>query len=288
MKLLRKILVPMELSDLDVRIMQFVAGLGTYGIGEALLANVTREIGVEAPVARKQERDRGRFIGKLAAILTDAGVNVTAVPLAGVPTEEILRAAHEEGVSLIVTATHGKSALNEFVAGSVSETVGRKSKVPVLMVPFRMLASLPTDDAAYDAGATVFEQVIYPTDFSDVSERTLELVKSFDGEHVGQVCVTHVVDPKELRGERERESLLRSDGRILAAIAEELEEQGLSCDRVLEVGPVIAELLELAEHRAATSFVMGSHGRGVTEEIFVGSVSQNVIRMSALPVFVTH
>lgn len=288
MELFRKILVPLELGELDTRIMHFVAGLGRYGIGETLLANVTREIGLEAPVARRQERDRGKLIATLASILTDAGVNVTAVPLAGKPTEEILNAAAEENVSLIVTATHGKSALNEFVVGSVSETVGRRSKVPVLMVPYRMLAMTPTDAATYDAGAHVFDRIVYPTDFSDASERMLDLMKALDGATVGEVVVTHIVDPKELRAEHERQAVLRSDARILAAICDELNDQGLSASSVLDIGPVIAELLELAEDRGATSFIMGSHGRGISEEIFVGSVSQNVIRMAGLPVVITH
>lgn len=288
MDLFRKILVPIELSDLDLRIMQFVAGLGRYGIGEALLANVTRSLGVEAPVAVKQEQDRGRLISSLAVILTDAGVNVTAVPLAGAPTEEILRSAHDEHVSLIVTGTRGKSALSEFVVGSVSETVGRKSKVPVLMVPYRMLAELPSDAAAFEVGQWIFEHVVHPTDFSDVSERMLDLVKSLDGDLVGEVVVAHVVDPKELHAEVQREAALRSDRRILAAMSEELAERGIPSSTVLEVGPVIAELLELAEKIDATCFIMGSHGRGVSEEIFVGSVSQNVIRMSGRPVFITH
>ncbi len=287
MELFRKILVPLELAEMDERIMHFVAGLGRYGIGEVLLVNVKREIGLEAPVAVRREQDRGKMIASLASILTDAGVNVTAVPLAGVPTDAILRAAHEEGVSLLVTATHGKSLLNEFVVGSVSETVGRRSKVPVLMVPYRMLAAVD-QEAAHSAGARVFDRIVYPTDFSDVSERMLDMVKELDGGKVGEVLITHIVDPKELRNDSQRDATLRSDARILAAIASELAERGVEASAVLETGPVIAELLDLADDRSATSFIMGSHGRGLSEEIFVGSVSQNVVRMAGLPVFVTH
>ncbi len=288
MELFRKVLVPIELSELDERIMKFVAGLGRYDIGEVMLVNVTRMTGVEKPVAVKQERDRGKLIAELAGVLTDAGVNVTAVPLAGAPTEEILREAHDEHISLIVTGTRGKSALNEFVVGSVSETVGRKSKVPVLMVPYRMLAELASDTAAFQAGAALLENIVYPTDFSNVSERMLDLIKDLDSERVGTVHVAHIVDPKELRTESHRDAALRSDRRILAAICEELDDCGINSECSLDVGPVIAELLELAETRRATCFIMGSHGRGISEEIFVGSVSQNVIRMAGKPVLITH
>lgn len=288
MDLFRKILVPMELSDLDRRFMSFIAGLGRYDVGEVMLVNVTRSTGLEAPIAARQEADRGRLIAELASILTDAGVHVSAVPLGGVSSDQIVRAAHEEGVSLIVSGTWGKSALNEFVAGSVTDTLGRKATVPVLMVPYQMLAEMPDDNDCANAGGALLERVVYPTDFSDVSERMLDLVKSLDGTKVGRVTVAHVVDPKELRTEHHREATLRSDDRILGAIAEELREKGIDAATALEVGPVIAELLVLAETREATCFIMGSHGRGISEEIFVGSVSQNMIRSSGLPVVITH
>jgi nucleotide-binding universal stress UspA family protein len=288
MELFRKVLVPIELSELDARIMRFVAGMGEYGLGEVMVTHVNRTTGLEAPVAAREERDMGRLTAELASILTDAGVNVTSVPATGAPVDEILRVAHEEDCTLIVTGTRGKSALNEFVAGSVSESLGRRSTVPVLMLPYRMLGSLAGDEAAVAAGRMLLEKVVYPTDFSDVSERTLDLVKGLDADRVGDVVVAHIVDPKDLRGEHQREAALRSDMRILAAIADELADCGLEADTALEVGPVIAELLELAENVGATSFVMGSHGRGISEEIFVGSVSQNVIRSAGLPVFVTH
>jgi nucleotide-binding universal stress UspA family protein len=268
--------------------MEFVAGLGRYDIGEVVLANVTRMTGVEAPVAERRELDRGKMIADLASILTNAGVNVSAVPLAGAPHEEILRAAHDGHVSLIVTGTRAKSALSEFMVGSVSETVGRKSKTPVLMVPYRMLAELPDDKATYEAGRTLLDSVVFPTDFSDVSERVLDLIKGLEGPEIGGVTVAHIVDPRELPTESQRQAALRSDRRILAAICDELAERGIDGQCSLVVGPVVAELLELAESKDATCFIIGSHGRGISEEVFVGSVSQNVIRMSGRPVLITH
>jgi len=52
----------------------------------------------------------------------------------GVPLTEILRVEQEEGVSVTVIGSHGKSNVKEMLLGSVSEKVIRKSERPVLVI----------------------------------------------------------------------------------------------------------------------------------------------------------
>lgn len=51
----------------------------------------------------------------------------------GHPSEEILRAAHEEGVDLIIVGCGGKSRFKKFMTGCASSEVEKKAKVPVLI-----------------------------------------------------------------------------------------------------------------------------------------------------------
>jgi len=67
-------------------------------------------------------------------------LKVIPIVTAGVPAEEIKRFAEEEGIDLIVLATHGRTGLRHILMGSVAERVVRLSGVPVLTVkprPFR-------------------------------------------------------------------------------------------------------------------------------------------------------
>ena len=57
----------------------------------------------------------------------------------GVPDIDIVRAAKELAVDLIVMATHGRSGLQHFVLGSVTEHVIREASCPVLVL--RAMAS---------------------------------------------------------------------------------------------------------------------------------------------------
>ena len=66
--------------------------------------------------------------------LAAAGVPARAVVKSGVAWEEILRAAREEQVDVIVMGTHGRTGLNRMLLGSVTERVLRQASCPVLTV----------------------------------------------------------------------------------------------------------------------------------------------------------
>jgi nucleotide-binding universal stress UspA family protein len=63
-----------------------------------------------------------------------AGVEVEFVTLEGHPAEKILDFAEKKAVDMIVVGSLGKTDVERFMLGSVSEKVVRNAKVPVLVV----------------------------------------------------------------------------------------------------------------------------------------------------------
>jgi nucleotide-binding universal stress UspA family protein len=63
-----------------------------------------------------------------------AGVEVEFVILEGHPAEKILDFAEKKGVDMIVVGSLGKTDVERFLLGNVSEKVVRNAKVPVLVV----------------------------------------------------------------------------------------------------------------------------------------------------------
>jgi nucleotide-binding universal stress UspA family protein len=61
-------------------------------------------------------------------------VDVESIILEGNPVEEILDFAEKNDIDLIVMGTQGKSAVQRFLIGSVSENVVRHSERSVLVV----------------------------------------------------------------------------------------------------------------------------------------------------------
>ncbi|HYK76680.1 MAG TPA: universal stress protein [Daejeonella sp.] len=53
----------------------------------------------------------------------------------GSPKTEILATADECHADLIILGTHGRTGFDHFISGSVAESVVRKSKCPVLIIP---------------------------------------------------------------------------------------------------------------------------------------------------------
>ncbi|MGB4775890.1 MAG: universal stress protein [Daejeonella sp.] len=53
----------------------------------------------------------------------------------GNPKDEILATADECDADMIILGTHGRTGLDHFLSGSIAESVARKAKCPVLIVP---------------------------------------------------------------------------------------------------------------------------------------------------------
>ncbi|WP_436907443.1 universal stress protein [Halosimplex marinum] len=64
----------------------------------------------------------------------DAGVEATGSVAAGSPHREILDYADDHGIDLVVMGTHGRTGLERYLLGSVTEKVVRTADVPVLTV----------------------------------------------------------------------------------------------------------------------------------------------------------
>lgn len=64
----------------------------------------------------------------------DAGVEIETAIENGDPHRAILEYADEEAMDLVVMGTHGRSGLDRYLLGSVTERVVRASDVPVLTV----------------------------------------------------------------------------------------------------------------------------------------------------------
>jgi nucleotide-binding universal stress UspA family protein len=67
------------------------------------------------------------------SVASKAGVDIETLILEGHPAEEILSFAEKQQVDMIVVGSLGKTDIERFLIGSVSEKVIRNAKVPVLV-----------------------------------------------------------------------------------------------------------------------------------------------------------
>lgn len=93
-----------------------------------------------AVVAAGSEPTPDMFLPRLNEIKTELqnrGIPATAAQETGVPADVILAKAEEVGAGMIIMGSHGHGALFHLLVGSVTETVLKKTGVPVLIVPLR-------------------------------------------------------------------------------------------------------------------------------------------------------
>jgi len=91
------------------------------GIGLDTLRDALRE---EGEAATGTVADRG----------AERSVDVTESVAEGVAEDTIVDYADEHGIDLIVMGTHGRSGLDRYLVGSVTERVVRRTDVPTLVV----------------------------------------------------------------------------------------------------------------------------------------------------------
>jgi len=141
----------------------------------------------------------------------------------------------------------------------------------------------------------MFKKILYPTDFSDVSKKALASILKLKKSGVKEVVVMHVIDSRNLdalaqyvpadllRTQEALEKIAREEAQ---AIADELEKKGFTVKIRIEEGIPSRNILEAEEEEGVSSIVIGSHGVSNIKEMFLGSVSEKVIRKAKSPVIV--
>jgi len=140
-----KILYPTDFSDVANKAMNYVTKLKEAGAKEVIVLHVIDERAIgdicllyaskgSVEMVRRIEEEAWREMDNVGARLRQEGFEVRLRIEKGIPLSQILRVEQEEGVSLIVIGSHGKSNVEEMLLGSVSEKVIRKSGAPILVV----------------------------------------------------------------------------------------------------------------------------------------------------------
>jgi len=140
----KKILVPLDGSKLAAKILPQVADLAKSQDARVTLLNVYVDLKgavpdelVEKFMAQEVKTCEDHLV-QAAKDLAAQGVKVVTNCLVGIPPQDIITYADENGMDLIAMATHGKGEV-AWLLGSVAEKVVTHATVPVLL--FRVMGA---------------------------------------------------------------------------------------------------------------------------------------------------
>jgi len=140
----------------------------------------------------------------------------------------------------------------------------------------------------------MFKKILFPTDFSDVSQKAVKYIKQLKGAGAQEVIVLHVIDEKELLVlSRIPDQYLKITtlmekeiAKELAAVEADMAAEGFSVKLKVKTGKPFTEIMMTATEEKVSIIVVGSHGKSNIGEMLMGSVSENVIRHAKVPLLV--
>jgi len=207
------------------------------------------------------------------------GAVETALPR-GDPSGAILEYADEHGADLIAMGTAGRTGIDRYVAGSVTERVVRRAEVPVLTVRAVDRSRLGGD----------YDEILLATDGSDPATAAADHALGIAKRTGARIHAVSVVD---VRG------VLGSPDTVPAAVTEHVDSRGMAAteavasrarDRGVDVrtevreGVPTTEILGYADEHGIDLTVMGTAGRTGLDRYLIGSTTARVIRRAETPV----
>jgi len=201
----------------------------------------------------------------------------------GDPAEEILAYAEEIDADALAMGTHGRTGVQRFVAGSVTETVLRKSPVPVLTV-----RATERSDARGS-----YDEILLPTDGSEAAsvafDHGIAVATAFDA----RIHAVNVVDIAAVASEEPLPpnvlDIRREAGqKAVEAVASRAREAGLDVATAVREGFPASDLLEYAEENEIDLIAMGTAGQTGLSRFLLGSTSERVVRHAKIPVLAVN
>lgn len=132
------------------------------------------------------------------------------------------------------------------------------------------------------------KSILVPIDLSDATERVTQVLEAWDRAKLYLLQVVPLdaalvgddVEPLDLPANRQPQKRQREQ------LAERLRACGHQVETRLEMGSTVDTILESITDMEVDLVIMGSHGHGALYDLVIGSVSEEVIRRSSVPVLI--
>ena len=292
--LFKHAIVALDLSEASDLIVSCVPHLKKFGLKKVTLVNV-------APIpysTKRSEFNTKKNEESLEAYkkqLEGDGFEVDTEVRSGThyyPPTEVIEAAHERDADFIVIGNRGHSKVQELLMGSTATEVLHRSDLPVYLINMEVeWFDEDVENRKLVLGMShekSLQHVMHPTDFSQNANRAFEVVRNLDKEGlIGKISLVHVLGHHAiaLKDPVSRDELTRQTEQILDELRDQLSDKTRENSSIyITFGTPGKEIVTAAEENDATMLVMGSQGKGFVERFFIGGVSNQVTRLSKIPI----
>ena len=320
---MKRILVPLDGSPLAESALGVAARIAHASDGTILLVQVIGSPGTITPymyssdmaqspqlthdLIEMEQENAETYLGEIARLNMLAGIQIEPTIVSGSAGMSILDTAKEEDVDLIVMSSHGETGFKRFVLGSVAQYVSRHSPVPVLVLqgdesaPFRA-----SPDPKHPTRSIT---ALVALDGSALAEASLEpaayVVAALATPTQGTLLLSTVANKQADRAKHGSEEFMRDEAKkYLIGIGERLQgsdigKLNLVIEWSIEESKNVANaLIEAAESGKAIEssheftgcdlIAIATHGRGGLKRLMAGSVTEDVLGSTNLPMLIVR
>ena len=154
------------------------------------------------------------------------------------------------------------------------------------------------DESLLTAATTTpfrLKKILVPIDFSDCSKKALQYALPLAKQHEAAITLLYVVPRSYTVGEyggvdyASLEAELRaSSDKQLATLAVDEVRGEVAADTLVSTGSPAAEIIQAAKQTLVDLIVISTHGRTGLKHVFLGSVTEHVVRHAPCPVLVVR
>lgn len=274
---IRRILIPIDLSDASGRALQYGRFLAER-LGAALTVMYADPIVYPIDVMGASPILTIAATPEHEAALRDevkkfADPKLEEIPYAtivsiGQPVPMILRAAEESRADLILMGTHAQG-WHRAILGSVTHGVLHESRIPVMTI------STAVDRPFTDRPG--IHQIVCPTNFTPTARESLRAAVRLAGLFDAELVVVHVIEPNDVT------DAAADEQRVRGWIAPDL--QGMTRYRELVVrGGAAERVLDCVEDMGSDLLVIGAEQKIFRNETVIGTTTERLIRFAPCPV----
>ncbi len=137
------------------------------------------------------------------------------------------------------------------------------------------------------------KKILIPTDGSEYSHYALEYAVNLCRALQAEVVLVSIVDVRyemydaysEVHAATQMEELIREQvAKALDQHASEMIDKGVNVRKIMRIGDVLHELLEVIREENVDLVVVGTHGRKGISRFLLGSTTEKLVRSASCPV----
>lgn len=272
MKLLEKILMPIDVNDMNDEQIGAAAQIAKEFHSEVIVMYVLPESDLHPDVEKLVGKYTNKAINKAVKALKKENVTcLEPIIRNGNPVSNILEVATDENVNLILVSSGANINNDRFKLGTTAEKLVQLSDVPVWVTKYGEELRM--------------KRIMCPIDFSDPARRALRnailLSNNFDATlHILGVFEPFFTSSPRLNFDQkeENEKLRKQFDQQMDEFLSGFSLKGVNYKVEIAVGVPHDRILKAIEKSGIDMLVIGTNGRSGFSRMLLGSVTEKVIR----------